>query len=393
MEDILSSFRLTDAQEKSYDTVVEKFEAHFVKRRILIFERAKFNRRRQEEGEPVDDFIMDLYHLAEHCSYGMLHDELVRDRTVVGLRSAALSEKLQRDADLTLDKAMQMARKDETITKQQALLRSDFQDVRSKPADTHELDFVKRRPFKFRGKPRNSSSPSQQQRPNKCTRCGKYPSHGKQQCPARESKCHACGKKGHFKSMCRSHVTVKTVETTSGEKAFLGVVGESEELNPWSVTLTVNGVPVEFKIDTGADVTVIPVDILWNIPDACLREPTKTLSGANNKVLQVKGQFTATLDREATEEIYAVKRLTRSLLGRPAIEALALIKRVHAVQTETEIVKQFPKLFRGLGKLKEDYKKVLREDSKPYALTTPRRIAIPYLRKVKAKLDAWSRWE
>ena len=182
--------------------------------------------------------------------------------------------------------------------------------------------------------------------------------------------------------MCRSHATVKTAETTSGEKAFLGVVGEPEELNPWSVTLTVNRVPVEFKIDTGADVTVIPVDILWNIPDACLREPTKTLSGANNKVLQVKGQFIAMLkyqDREATEEVYAVKQLTRSLLGCPAIEALALIKRIHAVQMETEIVKQFPKLFRGLGKLKEDYKIVLREDSKPYALTTPRRIAIPYL--------------
>ena len=105
-EDILSSFRLTEEQGKSYTTVVEKFEGHFVKRRNLIFERAKFNRRKQEEGEPVDDFIMDLYRLAEHCSYGNLHDELIRDGIVVGLRSAALSEKLQRDADLTLDKTV-----------------------------------------------------------------------------------------------------------------------------------------------------------------------------------------------------------------------------------------------------------------------------------------------
>ena len=59
-EDILSSFRLTEEQGKSYTTVVGKFEGHFVKRRNLIFERAKFNRRKQEEGEPVDDFIMDL---------------------------------------------------------------------------------------------------------------------------------------------------------------------------------------------------------------------------------------------------------------------------------------------------------------------------------------------
>ena len=28
----------------------------------------------------VDEFVTDLYRLAEHCEYGILHDELVRDR-------------------------------------------------------------------------------------------------------------------------------------------------------------------------------------------------------------------------------------------------------------------------------------------------------------------------
>ena len=30
-------------------------------------------------------FITSLYCLAEHCGYGMLHDETIRDRIVVGL--------------------------------------------------------------------------------------------------------------------------------------------------------------------------------------------------------------------------------------------------------------------------------------------------------------------
>ena len=58
-------------------TVVEKFNRYFVKRRNLILERVKFNHRKQDEGEPVDDFIMDLYRLAKRCNYGTLHDELV----------------------------------------------------------------------------------------------------------------------------------------------------------------------------------------------------------------------------------------------------------------------------------------------------------------------------
>ena len=61
----------------------------------MIFERAKFNQRIQRENKPVDAFITDLHKLAQNCSYGALHDEMIRDRIVVGLRDKALSEKLQ----------------------------------------------------------------------------------------------------------------------------------------------------------------------------------------------------------------------------------------------------------------------------------------------------------
>ena len=53
--------------------------------------------RKQEDSETVDEFITDLYRLAENCEYGNLHDELVRDRIVVGIRDRKLSEKLQLD--------------------------------------------------------------------------------------------------------------------------------------------------------------------------------------------------------------------------------------------------------------------------------------------------------
>ena len=70
---------------------------------------AKFNSCKQEEGEPVDSFITDLHALAEHCEYKDLHDEMIRDRIVVGLRDASLSEKLQLDSKLTLETAVTKA--------------------------------------------------------------------------------------------------------------------------------------------------------------------------------------------------------------------------------------------------------------------------------------------
>ena len=56
-DDIFQSFNLTNTQQKQYDGVKKKFQDHFVIRRNVIFERAKFNMRKQEDGESVDTFI------------------------------------------------------------------------------------------------------------------------------------------------------------------------------------------------------------------------------------------------------------------------------------------------------------------------------------------------
>ena len=122
-DDILRSFTLSAEDKKKYGPVKAQFDLHFTKRRNVIFERARFNMRRQEEGETVDAFITALYSLAEHCGYGALHDEMIRDRIVVGIRNATLAEKLQLDADLTLNKAVTHARQAEAIKLQQPLLR------------------------------------------------------------------------------------------------------------------------------------------------------------------------------------------------------------------------------------------------------------------------------
>ena len=45
--DILHSFNLSEEDEKKYTTVKDKFDSHFIKRRNMIFERAKCNMRRQ----------------------------------------------------------------------------------------------------------------------------------------------------------------------------------------------------------------------------------------------------------------------------------------------------------------------------------------------------------
>ena len=116
----MTSSTLSEEDQKWCETVQEKFEQHFVKCQNKC---ANFNRRRQEENESVDDFSIVLFCLAEHCKNMDLHDERVRDHIVVGIWDSRLSEKMQLDLNLTLDKATNLVRLSEAVKKQQAMVR------------------------------------------------------------------------------------------------------------------------------------------------------------------------------------------------------------------------------------------------------------------------------
>lgn len=53
-EDVLDSTNPTEDQSKKFDTVIEKFDSFFKVRRNVIFERARFNRRYQLQGESIE---------------------------------------------------------------------------------------------------------------------------------------------------------------------------------------------------------------------------------------------------------------------------------------------------------------------------------------------------
>ena len=156
--------------------------------------------------ESVDIFITDLYGLAEQCQFGALHDEMIRDRIVVGLVDQKLSEKLQVDADLTLEKAINSVRQSESVKSQQPIVRG--QDKAGKPINVDRLHKSKppkqkstQNPhLRFHKKPASLSDSSKEN----CDRCGNSPAHKRTQCSAKTATCRNCEKKGHFQVVCRS---------------------------------------------------------------------------------------------------------------------------------------------------------------------------------------------
>ena len=197
--------------------------------------------------------------------------------------------------------------------------------------------------------------------------------------------------------MCRS-AKVGGVQGSTGQDggqtndAFLGALEcPPKRDDPWGVNLSIRGQQISLSIDTGAEVSVISEEIWRAIGCPPLTQTTRSLSGPDGSPIRTKGKFSETLtlhNRTATTtELYVVSGLSKPLLGRPAIDQLNLIRRL-AVVTERKTPKeQFPSLFQGLGKLEQPYKIELQDDAKPYALSTPRRVAIPFLKSVEQELD------
>ena len=351
----------------------------------------------------MDAFIADLYALAEHCSYGDLHDEMIRDRIVVGIRDFSLSEKLQLDAELTLTTAVAKVRQAEQIRKQQPILRGETQETAGKKHDIPVGAVERGRRGSRQGwKPRSAGhkqpvkTQSQNNTPASCGRCGRSPPHDRQSCPARTAVCHKCSRKGHFQSVCRSASNVAEIrENTDPSDPFLGVVdANTVSNNPWRLTVNLNGVETEFDIDTGAEVSVISESRHKKVGSPSLSRPDRTLKGPSNQCLPVTGQFTGVLmrgERDVRQDIFVVRGLCRNLLGRPAIEALQLAVRVGAIFDNTSPIQLFPRMFRGLGRLEGEYEIKLKSDSKPFSISVPRRVAIPLMRRVRDELNRMER--
>ena len=114
-----------------------------------------------------------------------------------------------------------------------------------------------------------------------------------------------------------------------------------------------------------------PVSMMLNK----LSSSTRTLTGPGQQTLEVIGQAIHSQpqeERPRQPDIFVVKGLTRALLGLPALGAVSMVNQVHS----EDVANQFPELFTGLGKLKDNYKIKLKSDATPFALTTPRRVAL-----------------
>ncbi len=165
---------------------------------------------------------------------------------------------------------------------------------------------------------------------------------------------------------------------------YMGSVNSTtsgSDSDEWTVTLNIEGLPVDFKIDTGANCSIMNENMYKSLQKKrVLQRPKKVLSGPGGG-LNCLGQFitqTSYKGRNYTTRLYVIRgQNVNNLLSRPAALAMGLVKRVFEVHSSE----------REFGLLQTQPMKIaLQDNAQPYAVCTARRVPIPLLGAVKEEL-------
>lgn len=263
--------------------IMEKLDEFAIGEVNETYERYVFNSRSQEAEESIDAYVAALRKLAHTCNFcPCLHDTLIRDRIVLGVRSKQLRKRLLQERKLTLIKCIDLCRSSEATSSQlQAISGPTMEDVNK---------VGQRDP---RGKPLNRrktrDTRNRDGNPNLkgCKFCGGEHAFKKEKCPAWGSKCLNCGGRNHFAKACRQPkisqrsdaAGIKQIET-SGETSSDSDSDSSDVDFITSITTTVSAVSsdsppnsgyakaiyatmevgnqaIKFQVDCGASINII----------------------------------------------------------------------------------------------------------------------------------------
>ena len=380
-EKIFASFSFAaDTDKDNYDVVMKKFDEHFIPKKNIIFERARFNRRIQRQGESVEEYVRDLHDLAENCDFDKKSD-FIRDRLVIGLLDSSISQQLQMKTDLTLEEAIRTCRHHEMVRLQNEQLASQKSSDAVKQKHTED-----RSKYKYR-KQREQSNKHRDhgRRSSTCDKCGydERRAHARGKCPAEDEQCRLCKKTGHFAKVCRRKQAANVYDdvTSRMDELFMGAAAtESNVDRPWYVKLETNGNKITFKLDTGADVTLISLAEYHKMKLKPSLQPSDLSLDGVSANISLSGYFEAEIKRSenrfVNEKIYVANHQTDNLLSRSACVQLKFIQLIDNTT-----------IYDGLGLMKcKPVKISLKDDATPYNLTTPRRIPYALAPKVEDEI-------
>lgn len=256
--------------KESYEDICEKLRKYYHPVRNGALHQAEFRKRCQKPEETIEQYVMQLKKLSKNCDFKNLNDEL-KERLLNGTYCDSVRFELLKQADQPLEKLINVGKTVETAYNLVFNNEKTQQQERSQMFKLQGKNFTRN---KNNGPRSNTSIPPSV----KCFCCGKD-GHVRTECSLREKYCSDCGNKGHIFKMCNKNKEIKKknlnlleVATTSSEKESkkddhedendsevydIFYFSDKQKIPSATLKVYVNDVPLEFEVDTGADVSTI----------------------------------------------------------------------------------------------------------------------------------------
>ena len=402
--EVYNTFSFTEEEDGDFDSVIEKFNSYCNPKKNETYERYVFHSRKQLQGEPIEQFVTDLKLKAQTCQFENLKDSMIRDRLVLGVTNTRVRERLLREENLNLDKAVKICQAAEATERQIQTLSTE------KGASSSDVNYCQNTGRRQHGK-------SQQKNAAKCKSCDTM--HGPRACPAYNKACIICKKLGHFAVVCRTKTKpphrgkVRYVghddrqddsssAAGSADGMFIGMVNKADvgTDKKWIQKIGVENCSISFMLDTGSDVNIISEKEYQSIkPTPKLDKSRAVMTSYSGAPITSIGVCSVTLrfkNRRISTSIEVVRDKCRpALLGGLDCHRLGLVKRVHTMQNDVsgddetmrrEVKKKYPQLFQGTGTLPGVHTIVLK-DGATGVVHAPRRVAVAKREQLKKELD------
>lgn len=236
----ITEVRCPRVEIPEYDNAIERLNDYFVGKTNPRIELEIFRSIKQDGAENFNKFLIKLKSQAKHCNFGMREEDEILHQITMGARSEKVRDK-GLETSMTLDQLTQYAIGREVLEAQKD---GNKQTFFSGAKEVASLSYNQARGVKpgraggryqpYDKRERNERYQTYDKRDKKCFRCGSDAHWGNDtRCPAQQSSCDGCGRKGHFKKVCRT--TGQQRQSGKDDKPTINQVrqGDQWEDNDW----------------------------------------------------------------------------------------------------------------------------------------------------------------